>query len=143
MDQQLPCFLVLPVFWHFYHKMANKLNFAPDDSIIKVSKFHPCPSPTFWDIKQSRRRRRADHDTWKINETNLTSKIIGGWIEWPNMQLLFKFQVNRMKTDNFTNSAYVVLLAYFDLENNWCLNSVTWYANPLQISSQGDENWGF
>ena len=30
--------------------------------------------------------------TCKIHQTNLTSKIIGGWIQWPNMQLLFKFK---------------------------------------------------
>ena len=30
----------------------------------------------------------------------------------------------------------------FDVKNNWYLNSVTWYANPVQISSQSDENWG-
>ena len=29
------------------------------------------------------------------------------------------------------------------IKNNLCFNSVTWYANPLQISSQSDENWGF
>ena len=33
------------------------------------------------------------------------------------MQLLFKFQVNRMKIDNFRKSAYVVILAYDDLKN--------------------------
>ncbi len=73
----------------------------------------------------------------------MTSTIICGWIQWPNMQLLFKFQVNQMKIDNLRNLTDVVLLAYVDLENNWWLNSVTWYANPLQISSQWEENWGF
>ena len=33
--------------------------------------------------------------------------------------------------------------AYLDLQNNWWLNSVTWNENPLQISSQSDENWQF
>ena len=27
-----------------------------------------------------------------------TSKVIGGWIQWPDMQILFNFQVNGMKT---------------------------------------------
>ena len=40
------------------------------------------------------------------------------------MQLLFKFQVNRMTIDNFRNLAYVDILAYVDLKNNWWLNSV-------------------
>ena len=40
----------------------------------------------------------------------LTSKRISGWIHWPNMQLLFKFQVNRRKIHNFRNLAYVDLL---------------------------------
>ena len=35
------------------------------------------------------------------------------------MQLLFKFQVNRMKIDSFRNLAYVDLLAKVDLKNNW------------------------
>ena len=48
----------------------------------------------------------------------MTSKIIAGWIQWPKMQLFFKFQVDRMKIDNFRNSAYVVLLTYVDLKNN-------------------------
>ena len=41
------------------------------------------------------------------------------------------------------DSAYVDLLADVDLKNNWWLNSMTWCANPLQISSELDENWGF
>ena len=87
---------------------------------------------------------RAERDTCKIHKTNLTEKkLIGGWIHWPNMQLLFKFQVNRMKIYNFINSAYVELLAYVNLQNNRWLNSVTWNIYPLQISSQSDENWGF
>ena len=59
--------------------------------------------------KQTRRRHHAQHDTCKIHKTNLTSKIIGGWIQWTNMQLIFKFQVNRMKSDNFRNSALLTL----------------------------------
>ena len=30
-----------------------------------------------------------------------TSKLIGGWIRWPVLQMLFKFQVNRMKIEDF------------------------------------------
>ena len=89
------------------------------------------------------RRRRAERDTCKIQKINLTSKIIGGWIQWPNKQLLFKSQVNRMKIDNFRNPADV-FLADFDLKNIiGGFNSVTWNINPIQISSQSDENWGF
>ena len=48
-----------------------------------------------------------------LNERlNLSTIIIGGWIQWPNMQLLFKFQVNRMKIDNFRDPVHVDLLAY-------------------------------
>ena len=72
------------------------------------------------------------------------------------MQLIFKFQVNRMKIDNFRNNlkirpavflvdlmAYVELLTYDNLKSNRWLNSLTWYANPIQISSQSDEILGF
>ena len=47
------------------------------------------------------------------------------------MYVLFKFQVNGMKIDNFRNLAHVDLLAYVDLlvqgdlKNNRWLNSVT------------------
>ena len=33
----------------------------------------------------------------------LTSKIVGFPIQWSDMQILFKFQVNWMKNDDFTN----------------------------------------
>ena len=76
-------------------------------------------------------------------------KIVGGWIQWPDMQMLLKFQVDRMKIEILENLAQIGLLAYFDLLayvylkiNRW-LNSVTWYANGLQISRQLDQNWGF
>jgi len=48
-----------------------------------------------------------------------------------------------IKNINTQNLAYVDNLANDNLKNNWCLNSVTWSENPLQISSQLDENWGF
>ena len=79
----------------------------------------------------------------------LTSEIIGAWIQYIVMQMVFKNQVNQMKIDNFRNLAnvdlltYVDLLADIDLKNNRWLNSMTWYAKPLQISSQMDENWQF
>ena len=79
----------------------------------------------------------------------LISKLIGGGIQWPGMQMLFKFQVNLIKIEDLEPLAQIGLLAYFDLSayvylkvNRW-LNLVTWYANALQISSQSDENWGF
>ena len=50
------------------------------------------------------------------------------------LKILFKFQVNRMKIEDFRNLAYVDLLASVDLKNNWWLNSVS-YENPVQISS--------
>jgi len=31
----------------------------------------------------------------------ITSKVIGGWIHLPDVQFLFKFQVNRMKFEDF------------------------------------------
>ena len=79
----------------------------------------------------------------------VTSKLIGGWIQCPDMQMLFEFQVNWIKTEDFRNSAYADLLVYVDLfaygnhKNNRWLNSVTWNINPLYISSQSDGNWGF
>ena len=39
--------------------------------------------------------------------------------------------------------AYVDLLTKDNLNSNKWLNSMTWCANALQISSQSDENWGF
>ena len=74
-----------------------------------------------------------------------TSKLIGGWINWPDMQMLFKFQVNWIIIEDFRNLASVDLLVYVDLfaydnhKNNRWLNSVTWYVNPFQISAQSDE----
>ena len=55
-----------------------------------------------------------------------------------------------MKIEDFRNTTLVVdhwpmLTFWFTLTSiiiSW-LNSVTWYANGLQISSQSDENWGF
>ena len=35
--------------------------------------------------RRTRRRRHAEHDACKIHKTNLTSKIIGGWIQWPEI----------------------------------------------------------
>ena len=65
------------------------------------------------------------------------------------MQMLFKFQDNWIKIEDFRNLANVVLLVDVDLlanghlkTNRW-LNSVTLSANAPQISSQSDENWGF
>ena len=46
----------------------------------------------------------------------LTSKVIGGFIQWADMKILFKFQVNWMKIYNFRNLAYVDVLAYIDLK---------------------------
>jgi len=34
---------------------------------------------------------------------NITSKIIGGWGQWPDMQILFKLQVNDLKIEDFRN----------------------------------------
>ena len=69
-----------------------------------------------YDLRQTEKQEIhcAEHDTCEIPETNLTLIIIDGWIQWPNMQILFKFQVNWMKIDNFRNSAHVVW-HYFSL----------------------------
>ena len=40
----------------------------------------------------------------------LISKVVGFPIQWHNMQILFKFQVNQMKNDNFRNLTQVVHL---------------------------------
>jgi len=62
-----------------------------------------------------------------------------------NTQILSKFQVKWMKIDNFRNDyvdflADVDVLAYVDLKNMCSLNSIARYTNPLQISSEWDEN---
>ena len=44
-----------------------------------------------------------------------TSKSIGGWIQQPDMKMLFKFQVNWIKIEDFRNSAYIDLIVYVDL----------------------------
>ena len=62
----------------------------------------------------------------------LTSKIVGGWVQWPDMQILMKFQVNQMEIDNFRKMACVDLksdvdiFAYVDLKHNWWFNSYQW-----------------
>ena len=65
-------------------------------------------------------------------------------------KILFKFQANQMKIEVFRNTFLVVdlgpMLTFWSMLTSkiigW-LNSVTWNINPLQISSQSDENWGF
>ena len=56
---------------------------------------------------------------------------------------MFKFQVNRIKIEDFRHLADVDLLIYVDIKINRWFNSVTWYVNAFQISSQLDENWEF
>ena len=65
-----------------------------------------------------------------------TSELVGGWIQWPDMQMLFKFQVNGIKIEDFRNLADVDLLVYADFFacdnqkiNRW-LKSVSWHVNP-------------
>ena len=65
----------------------------------------------------------------------LTIQFTGSWIQRPDIKMLFKFQVNRMKIEDFRNLAQIGLLAYVSLKINRWMNSVTWYANSLQISS--------
>ena len=62
------------------------------------------------------------------------------------MQTLFEFQVNRIKIEDFRNSAHVDILVYVDLlahgdlkKNNRWLNSMTRNVNPFEISHQSDE----
>ena len=62
----------------------------------------------------------------------------------------FKFQVNQMKIEDFRNTTEVVdlgpMLTFWSMLTSkgiGHLNSVTWNINPLQISSQSDEIWGF
>ena len=59
------------------------------------------------------------------------------------MQILFKFQVNGMKIEDFRNTTLVVDLGPMLTSKiiGW-LDSVTETINPLQISSQSDENGG-
>ena len=74
--------------------------------------------------------------------STLTSKIMG-WLKsvtWKkNLQTLSQSDEN-WQLKKFHQ---VDLLAYVDLKNDWCLNSVTWCINPFQISSQSDKNWQF
>ena len=77
----------------------------------------------------------------------LTSKILADGIQTPDMQMLFQFQVNRMKTEDFRNTTLVVdfgpILTFCSLLTpkiiRW-LNSLSENINCLQISSQSDEN---
>ena len=39
----------------------------------------------------------------------LTWKIVGGWIQWLDMEIFFKFLVNQMKIDDFRKLADVDL----------------------------------
>ena len=66
--------------------------------------------------------------------------IFGAWIEKPDMQMVFKFQVNRMKIEDIRKFG---LLAYVYLKINRWLNSSILCTNDLQISCESDENWGF
>ena len=76
-----------------------------------------CPMLTFWSLLTF----------WFV----LTSKIIGCCIQWPYMEMLFKFQVKWIKIEDFRNLAYVDLLVdvdlftYGDHKNNRWLNLVT------------------
>ena len=45
----------------------------------------------------------------------LTSKLKGGWIQWPDVQMLFKFQVNWIKIEDLRKLTYVAILVYVDL----------------------------
>ena len=45
----------------------------------------------------------------------ITSKVISGWIQWPDMQILFKFQVNRMKFEDFRKFCWNWLFAFVDI----------------------------
>ena len=47
----------------------------------------------------------------------LTSKIIGGWIQWPDGEILFKFEVNQMKIEDFRNLKKLLTFWPFDLKN--------------------------
>ena len=51
----------------------------------------------------------------------LTSKIVGSPIQWFNMQMLFKFEVDRMKNDDFRNLTSRWSLT-FDLKINGLLS---------------------
>ena len=79
-----------------------------------------------------------------------TDKIISDWIQWPEIYILFKFKVNGMKIEDFRNSNLVVdlwpMLTFWSMLTSKIIgksNSVSWNVNPLQISSQSDENWQF
>ena len=72
-----------------------------------------------------------------------SSKLVGGWIQWPDMQMLIEFQVNWIKIKDFRNLAHVDLVAYVYLKINKWLSSATSYANGFQISSESDEIWRF
>jgi len=92
----------------------------------------------------TRKRRRAEHENCKVKKTNLTSAIIGGWIQWPNMQLLFKLQVNQMKIDNFRKSATLWPMLTSKRIGDWIqwlickssskFKSIRWKLRILEIS---------
>ena len=71
----------------------------------------------------------------KSIKTNLTLKLIGGWIQWRDMQILFKFLPNRMKNEHFRTITKLVTFGQWgDLwppqsKNIDSLTFVLW--NPL------------
>ena len=52
------------------------------------------------------------------------------------MKILFKFQINRMKIDNFTNSAYVDLASTIDQQSQGR------YLQSLKVSERSAERFG-
>ena len=59
----------------------------------------------------NKHERRTEYDASEISKTNFNIKIIGGFIQLPDLQILFKFQVNRMKIEAFRNTTGVVNLS--------------------------------
>ena len=82
-------------------------------------------------------------DLWPM----LTLKRIGGWIHWPNVKIVFKFQLNRRGVDDFRNLTKLVTFGLcwpFDFKNNRLLfmtnSTILWSFMKigLKMSPAGD-----
>ena len=73
----------------------------------------------------------------------LISKIIGAWIQRPDMQMVFEFQVNRMKIEDFRNLTYVDLLAYSNLKiiGDWIQRSDMQMLFKVQVNRMKIEDF--
>ena len=82
------------------------------------------------------------HSTWVVAPMVKISSQSGKRLRRKTRKFCADRQTNRQTRNTSCRARYLQnLWNKFDLKNNWWVNSMTWYATPLQISSQSDENW--